>query len=77
MFEGDIHDNTINFILKIYLLSANQHYDWTSLLRLECVIEKTQEEMYPFPPPHITTIVQFNYISIAFNHLKCTSGLLH
>lgn len=42
VFEGDIHDNTIRFIFKLYLLSANQHYDWTSLLRLECVIEKTQ-----------------------------------
>jgi hypothetical protein len=42
VFEGDIHDNTIGFILKLYLLNANQHYDWTSLLRLECVIEKTQ-----------------------------------
>jgi hypothetical protein len=42
VFEGDIHDNIIKFIFQLYLLSANQHYDWTSLLRLECVIEKTQ-----------------------------------
>jgi hypothetical protein len=36
-----------------------------------------KKKYYSFPPPHITTIVQLNYISIAFGHLKCTSGLLH
>ncbi len=35
-----------------------------------------KKKYYPFPPPH-TIIAQFNYISIAFGHLKFTSGLLH
>jgi hypothetical protein len=42
VFEGDIRDNIIKFIFKLYLQSANQHYDWTSLFHLESVIEKTQ-----------------------------------
>ncbi len=30
-----------------------------------------------FPSPDIATIVQFDYISITFGHLKLASGLLH
>jgi hypothetical protein len=36
-----------------------------------------KKKSYRFPPPHIATIVQFDYISITFSHLKFTNGLLH
>jgi hypothetical protein len=31
----------------------------------------------PFPPPHIATIVQFDYISIIVGDFKFVNGLLH
>jgi len=34
-----------------------------------------KNKSYPFPPSHIMTIVQFDYISITFGHLKFISGL--
>ncbi len=37
----------------------------------------TQEEILSFPPPHIATIVQYDYISTTFGHLKFANGLLH
>jgi hypothetical protein len=30
-----------------------------------------------FPPPHIMIVVQVDYISITFGHLKFVNGLLH
>lgn len=41
------------------------------------LVNDHKKKYYPFPPPHITTILQFNCISIAFGYLKFTSGLLH
>jgi hypothetical protein len=36
-----------------------------------------EKKSCPFPPAHIATIVQCDYISITFGHLKFASGLLH
>ncbi len=49
----------------------------------DSIVPKQQEENQhkkkscPFPPPHIATIVRFDYISIMFGHLKFASDLLH
>jgi hypothetical protein len=57
--------NPYNYFFKVHanaLCNGNVHH---------------KNKSYPFAPPHIATIDQFDYMLTTFDHFKFASRLLH
>ncbi len=68
----------------LFIISFGCFYDYWLILVIPIItlwfnffLSFHQKKSYHFSPPHILSIIKFNYISITFSHLKFASGLLH
>jgi len=62
----------LDFYGQLFLETNDFHFALGAIL---FQIHKKQSS--PFPPPHIATIIQFDYNLITFHHFKFSSRLLH
>jgi hypothetical protein len=60
------------FLVKLSTSTCHMHKRDVKEDMKEC-----KKKSWPLSPPHIVNIVQLNYISTTFSHIKFVSGLLH